>query len=218
MIKLVLKDFLIQKKTILLVIPYAFFVFFIFTRSFSVRGTYMIGIISIAYLFIIYSNGYDEKNNCYVMLNSLPIKRKDIVTAKYLSVIFFSIVGIIVTSTVGAILTTYKAIAGLRMINTGDVFWAAVSILLMYSIYYPVYFKYGQGKMKVMDIALYMCFIFGPNILISIDNDHIPLLSSIIRMVNAANPYFYMITTLVLLSAVLCSLFISTSIFEARDY
>jgi hypothetical protein len=60
-INLILKDILIQKKSFLYAMFYGIFALVAFPSTMAARGAYMFSGISIAYLLIIYSNGYDEK-------------------------------------------------------------------------------------------------------------------------------------------------------------
>lgn len=76
MINLILKDISIQKKTFLYALFYGIFTVIAFPATMTARGAYMFGGMTIAYIFIMYSNGYDEKNKSEIILNSLQSGEK----------------------------------------------------------------------------------------------------------------------------------------------
>lgn len=94
MLSLVLKDILLLKK---------YFIFgFAYTLAISIAFQYLSGIvvpvastIALTHVFIQNACAYDYKNQVDLLLNSLPLKRKDIVQARYLSVFIFGVLAII---------------------------------------------------------------------------------------------------------------------------
>lgn len=168
MFNLVIKDFLIQKKTFLYSILYALFAIAAFSNTFTQRGAYMFGAMSVTYLFVSYSNSYDEKNRCEVMLNSLPVLRKELVTAKYVSLCLFALTGVVMAALSGLIIEYSGFIRTVRIINFQDIAAIVIALGLMYSIYYPLYFKYGLLKIRIFNIFLYLFFLFAPNFLITL--------------------------------------------------
>lgn len=167
MINLIWKDILIQKKTFIYAILYGFFAMVAFPASLSASGGYMFSGISIVYLLIIYANAYDEKNRSEVIINSLPVNRDSIVIAKYLSIILYLVIGVVISAVAGLIVTQLGFIENMRIIGIVDILTVFISACLMYSIYYPVYFKFGSLKLKLFNVAMYMLFLFVPNILTS---------------------------------------------------
>lgn len=168
MINLILKDILIQKKIFLYALIYGIFAVVFFPATMTARGAYMFGGVSIAYLLIVYSNGYDEKNKSEIILNSLPVRRNSIVTAKYAAILLFFVLGVVITCAAGAVITILNIIPSMRFMELSDVMAIFISIGLMYSIYYPLYFKFGTLKLKIFNIVLYMLFLFVPNIIVSL--------------------------------------------------
>ncbi len=165
MVNLILKDILIQRKTFIYALFYGLFSVVIFPSSMTARGAYMFGGMSVAYLLIIYANGYDEKNKSEIILNSLPVKRNSIVAAKYAAVILFFMLGVAITGIAGALVTILNIIPSMRFILLSDILGIFISVGLMYSIYYPLYFKFGSLKLKIFNILLYIVFLFVPNLI-----------------------------------------------------
>lgn len=221
MINLILKDILIQKKTLLYALFYGIFALIAFPSTMTARGAYMFGGISIAYLLIIYSNGYDEKNKSEVILNSLPVRRDSIVTAKYAAVLIFFMLGVIITGIEGLVITTLNIIPSMRFIALSDVLSVFISVGLMYSVYYPLYFKFGSLKLKIFNIALYMLFLFVPNIIVSTieENPNSNFALKIISVLEK-NPAWMLqcFTVIVVMIALIISMEISIKIYRNKEF
>ena len=76
MLNLIIKDIVIQKKTLLYALLYTIFAstsFFIMSpNGFNL---YVLSPIAINYMFITFALSYDDKNKSEIVLNSLPLKR-----------------------------------------------------------------------------------------------------------------------------------------------
>lgn len=175
MLSLILKDILVQKKTFLFMIFYSSFIIIMFNGlnnpTFR-ETTYIMGSVGIAYLHIMSANGFDDKSKSDIILNSLPVQRKYIVLAKYLSVCVFVAVGLSITGLTGAIIKAVINSGGwhfsVRFINGADFLIAFAGIGLMFSIYYPIYFRFGANYARVLNLVLFMTIFFGPASLIGI--------------------------------------------------
>lgn len=220
-INLILKDILIQKKTFLISLFYSVFAIVAFTGAMTARGAYMFGGVSIAYLLIIYSNGYDEKNKSEIILNSLPVKRDNIVTAKYASIVLFFLFGVAIMGIAGAVMTKLNIIPGIRNIGISDILGVFISVGLMYSVYYPLYFKFGSLKLKIINIALYMIFLFVPNLLVEMagkypDNNMVLKILSLIE----SSPAWMVqaIAALAVTLVLIVSMWISIRIYRNKEF
>lgn len=166
MFNLVLKDFLIQKKGLIFSLIYCI-VFTIMFQAQSNASLVFVAVPSVvAFLLIQYACAYDDKNKSYVMLNSLPISRKDIVISKYISMLIFILVGIAMT----IVLTTLLQLMGLNKIGRGirveEIIGCFSSIIILSSIYFPMYFKLGYLKAKYVNTALVLIAFFFPALII----------------------------------------------------
>jgi ABC-type transport system involved in multi-copper enzyme maturation permease subunit len=221
MINLILKDVLIQKKTFLYAIIYGIFSMIVFTSTLTARGAYMFGGMSIAYLLIIYSNGYDEKNKSEIILNSLPVRRDSIVTAKYVSIFLFFLLGVAITGVAGAVITPMNIIPGMRFMRLSDVLGIFISVGLMYSVYYPLYFKFGSLKLKIFNIVIYMLFLFVPNILVSIieENPNDNIVRKVISIIEWSPAWMLQIFTIIVIMIVLIvSMEMSIKIYRNKEF
>ncbi|MGV8983185.1 ABC-2 transporter permease [Clostridium sp.] len=167
MFNLIVKDIAIQKKTLLYALLYAIIApIAFFSMAPSGFGLYVLPPMATTYLFISFAANYDEKNKSEIILNSLPIKREDIVISKYMSVFVFAILGIIYSITVGFI----GRFTGLHVfassISLLDIVLVFTSVCIFSSIFFPVYFKFGYIKMNFFNVILAMLAIFLPSITI----------------------------------------------------
>lgn len=87
MFNLIKRDIIIQKKQLLLYVP--FIVFFI------VMDSHPVLLFLVVSLFIPFNAlAFDEKTNVNILLNSLPYKRKEIIASRYIGSLFFMTAGI----------------------------------------------------------------------------------------------------------------------------
>ncbi|GFN35480.1 ABC-2 transporter permease [Tepidimicrobium xylanilyticum] len=124
---------------------------------------YILAMVSLIFILVIYTNGYDDKNKSEIILNSFPIDRVNIVRAKYLTLILFIIFG------TGIVYLFSKIASVLYFGNSGGTsIWNIIFVfnisLIFYSIYYPFYFKLGDG-IRLFNTILWMLMVIGPSII-----------------------------------------------------
>lgn len=164
MFNLIIKDIAIQKKTLLYALLYAIFApIALSSMGPSSFVLYVLPPMAITYIFISFAASYDEKNKSEIILNSLPLKRHDLVISKYISIFVFAIIGIIYSILIGFI---GKA-TGLPMFDMSisllDIVLVLTSVCIFSSIFFPVYFKFGYIKMNFFNVVLVMLIIFVPS-------------------------------------------------------
>lgn len=141
MLNLIIKDILIQKKTLL----YAFLYTIVaatgfFTMNDSGIFLYVLSPIGITYMFIYYAANYDDKNKSEIILNSLPLKRDEIVISKYISAFLFASIGIIYSILIDFI-GRKTGLLHTMSISLLDIVSVIAFVCILSSIYFPVYFK-----------------------------------------------------------------------------
>ncbi|HSH36473.1 ABC-2 transporter permease [Schnuerera sp.] len=125
---------------------------------------YVLGMIILIFMLVIYTNGYDDKYKSEIIINSFPVDRQDIVKGKYLTLILFIILGS------GIVLLFTKIISVLNIVdnNMSASLWNALFVtnisLIFYSIYYPFYFKIGEG-IRSFNMILWIVILIGPSII-----------------------------------------------------
>lgn len=143
MYPLILKDILLFKKLLLLIL--GFIVFF-----FVLENPPAFAIAVAGFAFISNSGGFDDRSRSDLMWNSLPISRSKIVSAKYSSVILFSL---FVTGIVTVLQIILHFILGMYEQPFPEVHQLTIgflSILIVGSIYYPIYYKFGEKYARVL--------------------------------------------------------------------
>lgn len=157
MLNLIYKDIVIQKKSLaacfLFVIVYN--MLFLFSKENS-RVMMSIGLpLIIQYLFLTDVFLFDDRNKSYLILNSLPIGRRNIVISRYVSVFVF----FIATISFQFILST---LINRRIIMKTDYIVACFIIIsVMNATCLPLYFKFGYAKLKYILIIIFflVCFV-----------------------------------------------------------
>lgn len=164
MFNLIIKDIAIQKKTLLYTLLYAIFApIAFFSMAPNGFGLYVFPPMAITYIFISFAANYDEKNKSEIVLNSLPLKRNDIVISKYISIFVFAIIGIIYAILIGFIGKATGLPMFSRSISFLDIVSVFTAVCIFSSIFFPVYFKFGYIKMNFFNVILVMLIIFVPS-------------------------------------------------------
>lgn len=165
MINLIWKDITVQKKrSFLFIIVYIL----LFSITFSDMGEVMFtaSITATAYLFLTTACYYDDKNKSEILLNCLPIKRTNIVLAKYLTIFVYIAINSIVYTLIRSLMLILSFPMELHYITFNSLIGGLLGISLISSIYLPFFFKYGYAKTKYITVVLFLgLFIIAPNII-----------------------------------------------------
>lgn len=164
MFSLILKDILIQKRMHYFALGYAVFILIAFQNPVMYSMSYVMGAMAISYFFILGACAYDNKSE--IAINSLPIERKEIVRAKYLSVLVLTAMSIAVLGILGGLMKGAGLPVPREYISAGDVLGTIISVVLLTSLYLPIFFKYGYVKSRVFNIIMFLVFFFAPNLLV----------------------------------------------------
>jgi ABC-2 type transport system permease protein len=159
MFSLVLKDILIQKRTFI----FGLFYIPIMVIAFQNSPGSMIsaGIIGMMYIVLITACANDDKYNTDILLNSLPIRRNNIVLSKYISVLVYFIIGIadylIFSSIVNILGLPFKV----QPISIEDLLSTMVAVVLVFGTYLPIFYKFGYIKSRTIAFILFFgVFLF----------------------------------------------------------
>lgn len=161
MLNLIIKDVIIQKKekTFWIAIL-ANFLSALITAGNSGLAV-IIPFFSI-YLMLVYSNAFDYKYNAEVMVNSMPVNRKDIILAKYISVYFYLIVAMLLTYAGDCL---FKVLGISHSQSLLSISFLCVNIFLAsvyYAIFFPFYYKLGYIRSRWVNfIAMLVVSFLG---------------------------------------------------------
>lgn len=219
MLSLILKDILIQKKMISFALGYAIFVLIAFQNPAFAGVSYIMGSMAISYLFILGACAYDNKSE--VILNSLPIKRKRIVLAKYLSVFFFVTAAILAIGIIGAVMKGAGLPFPHNYISILDVSGTLVSVILLASLYLPIYFRYGYIKSRVFNVLMFLLFFFAPNLIVEYVKENYDK-AIIEKVVNTVNGQPAWVIGISIAAAMIILLFVSyrvaVHVYQNREF
>ncbi len=178
MFNLIMKDILIQKKIFIMAMLYLVFFVFVFQ---SMEGSmFTVAIVAFVYLLVSGTFAYDDKSKSDIMLNSLPIKRRDIVMAKYISLLVYMILGTIAFSIISYIIMILDLPLKTYPITIEAIIAAFFSISFINSILFPLMFKLGYTKAKFANMLLLFAFFFGVPMLI---NNNSTLFSEVLDVI-----------------------------------
>lgn len=164
MINLIIKDVLIQKKTVAFIFLYILFLIFAF-QSLG-PAAFSTGIVVSTYMLALGACAYEDKNKSDIMINSLPIKRSTIVLAKYLSVFIFFAIAIVSYMVSASIINVLKLPVKVFPITLEGFIGALFAVSLISSIYFPVFFKMGYIKSRIVNFIMFFAVFAGINILV----------------------------------------------------
>ncbi len=157
--QLIKKDFMIQKKTLMLsMILMAFFAMSF--AAFESAGLVM-SVVAFSYLFVQGASAIEDKSNSDVLLVSLPIKRTTIVLAKYLSIYVFAALGLAIQAVIHALAELMNISRIGFPITMDGIFGVFVSVSLIFSILLPLIFKFGFIKSRMVNSLIFILCFFG---------------------------------------------------------
>lgn len=161
---LIMKDFRILKTTILISTIVGLLFSYISSRVPTEYGSQIIlsyVIIILGYIGLMFVGQKEIRAKSDIIFNSFPVKRDDIVKAKYVSIILYLLLisGIVyIGSNVFAILASNGTGARLR-----EILFVLGLFVLFLSVYLPFEF-YNIGKVQVFNSIFYILLILLPNL------------------------------------------------------
>ncbi|MEK5039414.1 ABC-2 transporter permease [Sporosarcina sp. FSL K6-3457] len=202
MFNLIRKDILLQKTTLLILLPLLVVLLFL-------EDSYVwIGIIfSIAIVMNAYS--VDEKSASHMLLNSLPYTRKEIVSSKYIGTFIF--IGLVVFTIFIGNLIIHQEVMVWK-----DILLIASSVLVAISLMFPFSYKFKSQYMLIgglASLAIYLVLIplFIPNV-----NDKVREFVQMVLTLEATQLYLFIILLVTTLYA--CSWLLSIRIYERKVF
>lgn len=173
MYRLIYKDFILVKKAVLFFLAFSLYIDFLGLKSQSMPGLiYIIIMVLFSYVFMIYSNQYDDKNKGEIVFISMPVKRNSLVLGKYLDVVFFVIftgITLMISSEImkAIFVSSSIKITG-RAAYMSDILYALIIVGIYFSLYLPFYFKLGGSRLQLFNQISYMIFIMMPYIILKV--------------------------------------------------
>ena len=195
--QLILKDFIIQWKFLIWYILYPIFFYMALTDT---ENLFIIMAVIITIGATVKTFEADSKNESEVIVNSLPILRKQIVYAKYI----VAIIILFISVTVGCFTMGMKNGVNLfEFIETTMV--ASISFILVYlSFVLPISFWLGYKKTIFITIVIVMAPIVILETLFQINLEQIQLYNSVLFVSS--------------ICMFIVSIFVSVKLYEKREF
>lgn len=231
---LVLKDFQVQLKSMINYVAVGFIFMLVFTlMGRGLQMAFPMSAFIIIYGFINKSLYEDEKNNTLRLLVSLPVKRDNIVIARYLStVVMIAVIGAVMgflNALLAGMLPAADTQAGTEIpgaiVNALIVICTGLVFLVLMSVYLPLAFKLGYIKAvninRFIFLGIFALFGAVPAILQMKGNNPqgpFPWMVQIKSFIESIGPV-WMITLFILFSACIyvSSMYISIRLFRKRQ-
>ncbi|NFM47016.1 ABC-2 transporter permease [Clostridium botulinum] len=214
MLNLIKKDLIIIKSYIIKTLAILAFYMFIFDKT-DKQGICVLSIYLVVYILISMSFYYGERVKEDYMLKSLPVKKNEVVLAKYTSVIIYFIASLILMYIINfiAYILNLKDIIQSPQIST--IFFSLSIIFISMAIQLPIYFKLDHSKARIVNTFVYGG-IFAV-LYIIYDNNH--LNNYITTHNNANNIYekFILISTIISIILFIISAILSMRIYEKKE-
>lgn len=167
MLTLVYKDIVCQKKNLWLIVAYTAFMHFAFI-SLPDLNAYVAGAAAVTYIFVLGQCAVEEKSKSDILINSLPVSRETIVKAKYLTGCVFMLLGLVASTLVGAIIH-YLGFAR-SLVDLQITLGMVIASVFLWSMFYPVYFKFGYLKARYYNLFVFLLIIFASGFLVDMFN------------------------------------------------
>ncbi|MFB7817289.1 ABC-2 transporter permease [Paenibacillus chitinolyticus] len=157
MVALLSKDFRVMRKELWWMAAYV--VFFAITFSNSRMGGVVVQLVpSIMLLFI--SANHDVKNRNFILLGSLPVRRSDIVRARYVSVLLFGVLGAGIGFIVSTVTSMIQGTGGASSFSWGASGLLGAMLLVYAAIYLPLHYWLGDKYLQVISVIM-MILLFA---------------------------------------------------------
>ena len=206
MLGLIKKDFLIIKNNLKLIIV-MLMVFFIM----ALGGQFNISFIPtfIIVMLFISTFSYDEYNNWDAYAITLPGGRKSIVKSKYIASLFLTLLSAVITVLLNYLISVINNTAVNELISS--LLGSICAIVIIQSIMYPLIFKFGMEKGRIVLFILVFVMV-----------GVISLLKNIIKiptiLVVLFNNYWFIVIPIILVISLLISYKISEKIYLKKEF
>lgn len=224
MLKLVLKDFQIQKKSFLNYAFVATVLSFFFAVTGMAQMTFSMITFPIVYGFVNRALYEDEKNNTLRLLVSLPIRKETMVRARYASVAAIVLIMFLVCSVINVLMSAFE-VSPLNELSMGFSLIAVsiLSVVILISVYLPLAFKLGYIKAvninRFLFVGIFAAFTAVGVVLQRIPQGQPP--EFIIRLIDILKSIgvieMLLIFTAIAVCIFLISMQLSTNLFKKRE-
>ncbi|AVP64292.1 ABC-2 transporter permease [Clostridium botulinum] len=157
MLNLIRKDLIIIKSYLIKALAVLILYIFLFNKM-DKQGMYMMGIYLIVQVLISVSFYYGERAKEDYILKSIPINKKDVVLAKYASIIVYFIAYLILIYLINFAINILDFDNIIKPIQISTVLLSISVIFISATIQLPIYFKFNYNKGRIVNSIIYILF------------------------------------------------------------
>lgn len=215
MLNLIKKDFAItfNKKTTAIFLVYCLFIITIMD-TLSSDNIYILIITTIAYFLVSESFIYDEKTKGEYVINSLPVKRGEIVISRYFSLVVYILAATVFAAALGSI-AALIGIGNIGFINTTIVKKVFITNVMMTSLASPFFYKFGYRTVKIFYLLIYMSLF---SLLTAIpDIITLNFVKKLMIFIEINKGLIDILSVIVLVFLIIISMLISLRVYEKKD-
>ncbi len=206
MLNLIRKDLLLNfssKQSVIFLI--LFFPSMLLVLETNSNNIYSLMILSYGYLLNNMPFKYEVINKTHMLIHSLPIKKRDVVVSKYISIFINYFLGVILVGIYFGIISVFKIKIG-ENLSISLIRQTLIIFIITTSISLPAYFRLSPRLGNIVNIMIYIIII---NIFVMGSSDNIDIFTAL----NAQRLNLPIIVAIVYL----ISMVISIGLYETRD-
>ncbi|MEH7236873.1 ABC-2 transporter permease, partial [Bacillus sp. JJ1562] len=185
MLNLIRKDILLQKKTLMIMLPLLLAYLFVGSSTIWVGFLFCIAIIMQAF-------SMDEKSSIHLLLNSLPYTRKEIVSSKYIGAFVFSFL-ILMTIIIGNLIIHNE------IIPLDQLLFIISIVMVFISFAFPFSYLFKVQYLTIGFIAFFVLYFITVSKFIPDLNDRLREVIQTVLSFNNSLLYVLVLLSLVLL-------------------
>lgn len=200
---LIIKDILMIKNNIKL-LSIAFLVWLILPSTQNNDMTFVLPFLAI--MIFISTFSYDDYNNWNAYAITLPNGRKNVVKSKYIASIILTVVIALICGVISYIFYKTKMLNLIQQLSG-----SLVGVIIVISLLYPIMFKYGSEKGRIITMLLVICTVCISGLISKIIN--IPE-----KYINIFNNYETVFLAVISIVSLIISYIISKKIYLKKEY
>ena len=200
MYNLIRKDFIIQKKALLILFPILFVYLILNTANIWIGFVFSIVIIMNTF-------SMDEKPNITALLNSLPYTRKEIVSSKYIGVLIFTLF-VIFALFIG------NYVIHRELIDWKEIMFIMSLVMMVTSFTIPFSYQFKSQYLLIGSLFLFIGYLIIANTLVKNINDEIRNLIQFLIELQGLQSYLLFIVPVIVIYG--CSWLLSIRIYRKK--
>jgi ABC-2 type transport system permease protein len=154
----------------------------------------------------------DDKNKIAVTLNSLPLRRRDIVVSRYLTALIYNLMGLAIYAVTAYMARRLFPTREILQLSLGSAVATITFTAIIAALYLPLYYRFGQANAQLLNMVFMFVPFFAMGLITMMyAKGQLPWLTPVVHAVTIL-PYPLRITGIVVIAAVVVFISISISI------